>query len=309
MSVLIKNGHIFTAVDNYVADILVDDGKIRTIGIDLSADDAKTIDATGKYVIPGGIDPHTHLDFPFGGTVSSDDFSTGTIAAAVGGTTTIVDFVVQQPGQSLTEALEIWHRKAGGQAEVDYGFHMIIRDLPDSRLPEMDEMVRQGVTSFKMFMAYRGAVMVDDDTIFKAMVRAADNGAMICLHAEHGHMIDVLVQEALAKGDTAPRFHASTRPPITEAEATDGFGRRLQQFVSATDQGCMGPRFCNRPEQVITQKRRYHQNGAVFKAGEVRCTASHAEWKESPELQSIRRGPIDPPQLIGHLINDCLLVI
>ncbi len=220
MSVLIKNGHIFTAVDNYVADILVDDGKIRTIGIDLSADDAKTIDATGKYVIPGGIDPHTHLDFPFGGTVSSDDFSTGTIAAAVGGTTTIVDFVVQQPGQSLTGALEIWHQKAGGQAAVDYGFHMIIRDLPDSRLPEMDEMVRQGVTSFKMFMAYRGAVMVDDDTIFKAMVRAADNGAMICLHAEHGHMIDVLVQEALAKGDTTPRFHASTRPPITEAEAT-----------------------------------------------------------------------------------------
>ena len=220
MSVLIKNGHIFTAVDNYVADILVDDGKIRTISIDLSADDAKTIDATGKYVIPGGIDPHTHLDFPFGGTVSSDDFNTGTVAAAVGGTTTIVDFVVQQPGQSLTEALEIWHQKAGGQAAVDYGFHMIIRDLPDSRLPEMDEMVRQGVTSFKMFMAYRGAVMVDDDTIFKAMVRAADNGAMICLHAEHGHMIDVLVQEALARGDTAPRFHASTRPPITEAEAT-----------------------------------------------------------------------------------------
>jgi dihydropyrimidinase len=160
------------------------------------------------------------LDFPFGGTVSSDDFSTGTIAAAVGGTTSIVDFVVQQRGQALAEALDIWHQKAEGQAAIDYGFHMIIQDLPDDRLPEMDEMVRQGVTSFKMFMAYRGAVMVDDDTIFKAMVRAADNGAMICLHAEHGHMIDVLVQEALAKGDTAPRFHASTRPPITEAEAT-----------------------------------------------------------------------------------------
>ena len=220
MSVLIKNGHIFTAVDSYVADILVDEGKIRTIGIDLSADDAKAIDATGKYVIPGGVDPHTHLDFPFGGTVSSDDFSTGTIAAAVGGTTSIVDFVVQQRGQSLTEALEIWHQKAGGQAVVDYGFHMIIQDLPDHRLSEMDEMVRQGVTSFKMFMAYRGAVMVDDDTIFKAMVRAADNGALICLHAEHGHMIDVLVQGALAQGNTAPRFHASTRPPVTEAEAT-----------------------------------------------------------------------------------------
>ena len=220
MSVLIKNGHIFTAVDNYVADILVDDGKIRTIGIDLTAEAEKTIDATGKYVIPGGIDPHTHLDFPFGGTVSSDDFSTGTIAAAVGGTTSIVDFVVQQRGQSLTEALEIWHQKAEGQAAIDYGFHMIVQDLPDHRLPEMDEMIRQGVTSFKMFMAYRGAVMVDDDTIFKAMVRAADNGALICLHAEHGHMIDVLVQQALAQGNTAPRFHASTRPPVTEAEAT-----------------------------------------------------------------------------------------
>ena len=220
MSVLIKNGHIFTAVDNYVADILVDDGKIRTIGIDLTADAEKTIDAAGKYVIPGGIDPHTHLDFPFGGTVSSDDFSTGTIAAAVGGTTSIVDFVVQQRGQALAEALEVWHQKAEGQAAIDYGFHMIVQDLPDSRLPEMDEMVRQGVTSFKMFMAYRGAVMVDDDTIFKAMVRAADNGALICLHAEHGHMIDVLVQQALAQGNTAPRFHASTRPPVTEAEAT-----------------------------------------------------------------------------------------
>ena len=228
MSVLIKNGHIFTAVDNYVADILVDDGKIRTIGVDISADAAKTINATGKFVIPGGIDPHTHLDFPFGGTVSADDFRTGTIAAAVGGTTSIVDFAVQQRGQSLNEALEIWHQKAGGQAVVDYGFHMIIQDLPDDRLPDMDEMVRQGVTSFKMFMAYRGAVMVDDDTIFKAMVQAADNGAMICLHAEHGHMIDVLVQRELAQGHTAPKYHASTRPPITEAEATHRAVRMAQ---------------------------------------------------------------------------------
>ena len=220
MSILIKNGHIFTAVDSYVADILVDGGKIRTIGLDLAAQADKTVDATGKYVIPGGIDPHTHLDFPFGGTVSSDDFRTGTIAAAFGGTTSIVDFAVQQRGHSLSESLDMWHQKAEGRAAIDYGFHMIILDLPDSRLPEMDEMVRQGVTSFKMFMAYLGAVMVDDTTIFKAMGRAADNGAFICLHAEHGHMIDVLVKEALAEGNTAPKFHASTRPPITEAEAT-----------------------------------------------------------------------------------------
>ena len=220
MSILIKNGHIFTAVDSYVADILVDEGKIRTIGIDLAVQADKTVDATGKYVIPGGIDPHTHLEFPFGGTVSSDDFRTGTIAAAVGGTTSIVDFAVQQRGHALSEALEEWHQKAEGQAAIDYGFHMIILDLPESRLPELDDLVRQGVTSFKMFMAYLGAVMVDDSTIFRTMVRAANNGALVCLHAEHGHMIDVLVKEALAAGNTAPKFHAITRPPTTEAEAT-----------------------------------------------------------------------------------------
>ncbi|MFQ6029182.1 MAG: amidohydrolase family protein, partial [Dehalococcoidia bacterium] len=220
MKILIKNGNIFTAVDNYVADILVDDGKVRTIGIDLIADADKTIDATGKYVIPGGIDPHTHLDFPFGGTVSSDDFRTGTIAAAFGGTTSIVDFAVQQRGHALTEALETWHAKAEGKAAIDYGFHMIILDLPDSRVPELDDLVRQGVTSFKMFMAYLGAVMVDDTTIFKTLSRAADIGAFVCLHAEHGHMIDVLVKGALAEGKTDPKYHAITRPPTTEAEAT-----------------------------------------------------------------------------------------
>ena len=220
MRTLIKTGTIVTAIDNYVADILVDEHKIRAIGIDLDAQADRTIDAKDKYVIPGGVDPHTHLDFPFGGTVSSDDFRTGTIAAAVGGTTSIVDFAVQQRGHSLAEALETWHGKAEGKAAIDYGFHMIILDLPDSRLPELDEMVRQGVTSFKMFMAYLGAVMVDDTTIFKALSGAADNGALVCLHAEHGHMIDVLVKAALAEGKTAPKYHATTRPPVTEAEAT-----------------------------------------------------------------------------------------
>ena len=220
MRILIKNGSIVTAVDHYVADVLVEGETIRTIGIDLDVTADKTIDATGKYVIPGGIDPHTHLDFPFGGTVSSDDFRTGTIAAAFGGTTSVVDFAVQQRGHSLSEALETWHQKAESKAAVDYGFHMIILDLPDSRLPELDEMVRQGVTSFKMFMAYLGTVMVDDATIFKTFNRAAENGALVCLHAEHGHMIDVMVKAALARGDTAPKYHALTRPPVTEAEAT-----------------------------------------------------------------------------------------
>jgi dihydropyrimidinase len=232
MRILIKNGHIRTAVDDYVADILVDGDVIRTIGTGISARGARTIDATGKYVIPGGIDPHTHLDFPFAGTVSSDDFRTGTIAAAAGGTTSIVDFAVQQRGHALSQALETWHGKAEGKAAIDYGFHMIILDLPDSRLPEMDEMVRQGVTSFKMFMAYPGAVMVDDTTIFKALTRAADNGAFVCLHAEHGLMIDVLVKQALAEGKTAPKYHAITRPPIAEAEATHR-GIRMAEVAGA----------------------------------------------------------------------------
>ena len=228
MSTLIRNGHIFTAVDNYTADILVDDGKIKAIGTDLAADPERTVDASGKYVIPGGVDPHTHLDFPFGGTVSSDDFRTGTIAAAFGGTTSIVDFAVQTRGHALSEALEEWQQKAEGKAAIDYGFHLILLDLPDSRISELDDMVRAGVTSFKMFMAYPGAVMVDDGTIFKAMVRSADNGAMVCLHAEHGEVIDVLVREALAEGHTEPRFHALTRPPTTEAEATHRAVRMAQ---------------------------------------------------------------------------------
>ena len=220
MSILIKNANVFTAVDNYIADIFMDGEVVRTIGIDLNAQADRTIDATGKYVIPGGIDPHTHLDFPFGGTVTSDDFRTGTIAAAAGGTTTIVDFAVQSRGHSLSEGLETWHGKAEGKAAIDYGFHMIVQALPDSRLPELDEMVRRGVTSFKMFMAYPDTVMVDDTTIFKALSRSSDNGAFVCLHAEHGHMIDVLVKAALAQGRTAPKYHAATRPTTAEAEAT-----------------------------------------------------------------------------------------
>lgn len=232
MRTVIKNGNIFTATDSYVADILVEDEKVRTIGIDLVAQADKTVDATGKYVIPGGVDPHTHLDFPFAGTVTSDDFRTGTLAAAVGGTTSIVDFAVQRRGQALSEALETWHRKAEGKTAIDYGFHMIIVDLPDSRLPELDEMVQQGVASFKLFMAYPGSVMVDDATIFKALCRAANNGALVCLHAEHGHIIDVLVKSALAEGKTAPKYHAITRPPVTEAEATHR-GIRMAELAGA----------------------------------------------------------------------------
>ncbi len=221
MRTLIKNGHIVTAVDSYIADLLVDGETIAMIGKGLSqivSSVDKTIDATGKLVIPGGIDPHTHLDLPFGGTFSSDDFETGTRAAAFGGTTTIIDFAVQYKGQSLKEALDVWFGKAEGKAAIDYGFHLIVTDLPDERLPELKALIAQGVTSFKLFMAYPGVFLVDDGTIFKAMSTAGEAGGLVCMHAENGVVIDVLVKRALAEGKTAPKYHALTRPTKAEAE-------------------------------------------------------------------------------------------
>ena len=221
MRVLIKNGHIVTAVDSYIADILIDGETVAMIGKDLSSvvgSVDKTIDASGKLVIPGGVDPHTHMDLPFGGTSSSDDFETGTRAAAFGGTTTIIDFAVQYKGQALNEALDAWFAKAEGKATTDYGFHLIVTDLPDERLPELKAMIDQGVTSFKLFMAYPGVFLVDDGVIFKAMTAAGENGGLICMHAENGVVIDVLVKRALAEGKTAPKYHALTRPTKAEAE-------------------------------------------------------------------------------------------
>jgi len=221
MKTLIKNGRIVTATDDYVGDILVEDETIALIGRRLEVAADRIIDATGKLVIPGGVDPHTHMELPFGGTMSSDDFRTGTIAAAHGGTTTIIDFAVQYKGQSLTEALDAWHRKAEGKPAIDYSFHLIITDLPDERLPELKRLIQdEGVTSFKLFMAYPGVFLVDDGTIFKAMTAAADAGGLICMHAENGVVIDVLVRRALAEGKTAPRYHALTRPTKAEAEGT-----------------------------------------------------------------------------------------
>ncbi len=221
MKTLIQNGNVVTAVDSYVADILIDGATIAMIGQNLSkilGDIDRTIDATGKLVIPGGIDPHTHMDLPFGGTASSDDFETGTRAAAFGGTTTIIDFAVQYHGQSLNQALDAWFAKAEGKATTDYGFHLIVTDLPDTRLPELKTMIDQGVSSFKLFMAYPGVFLVDDGTIFKAMTAAGENGGLVCMHAENGVVIDVMVKRAIAAGKTAPKYHALTRPTRAEAE-------------------------------------------------------------------------------------------
>jgi len=218
MSTLIKSGRIVTADQDYTADIYIDGGKIARVGADLQVAADAVFDARGKYVIPGGIDVHTHMDMPYGAITSSDDFETGTRAAAFGGTTCIIDFATQSRGRRMREALDEWWKK-GEKAAVDYGLHMIVTDLPEAHLEDMDEMVREGVTSFKFFMAYPDLLMVDDATILRAMRRTGANGALVCIHAENGGVIDLLVRKALAEGKKAPVYHALTRPASAEAEA------------------------------------------------------------------------------------------
>ena len=220
MKTLIRGGTIVTATDQYVGDVLVDGETIHSIGTQLEAEVDRTIDATGRLVIPGGIDVHTHLDMPFGGTKSVDDFETGTVAAAFGGTTTLVDFAIQQRGGTLRQAWDTWMAKAEGKAAIDYGFHMIMSEHNEALIREMADLVDLGVTSFKLFMAYPGVFYMDDGGIFRAMQRSAEIGATICMHAENGLVIDVLVEQALKQGHKEPKYHALTRPPRAEAEAT-----------------------------------------------------------------------------------------
>lgn len=220
MATLIQNGTIVNADSTQSADLLIEGSTIKEMRAGIPASSADTVvDARGLLLLPGGIDAHTHLDMPFGGTTSADDFLTGTRAAALGGTTTIVDFATQARGMKMRDALDIWWKKAEGKACIDYGLHMIVTDLGESGLEDMDDLVREGVASFKLFMAYPNALMVDDATIFKALRQTAKNGALICMHAENGSVIDVIVQQALAEGKTAPIYHALTRPTRAEAEA------------------------------------------------------------------------------------------
>ncbi|HWF73160.1 MAG TPA: dihydropyrimidinase [Solirubrobacteraceae bacterium] len=224
MSVLIRGGRIITAADDYFADVFIDDESVSLIGRALDVQADRVIDASGKYVLPGAIDPHTHMEMPFGGTVSCDDFTSGTTSAAFGGTTALVDFCMQQPGQSIPDALATWHEKITRCPPViDVGFHIAVTDLHNAGRPE--DLARlpeeEGVTSYKLFMAYKGAIMVDDETLFRTMQVAADSGALVMVHAENGDAIDVLVKQALAEGKTEPHWHAVTRPPITEGEATN----------------------------------------------------------------------------------------
>jgi dihydropyrimidinase len=233
MRTLITGGTVVTATEIMRADVLIDDGTVVALyggegggfadamaktAIELGVD--TTIDAAGKYVLPGGVDVHTHMELPFGGTYASDTFESGTRAAAFGGTTTIIDFAVQTIGEPMMDGYEEWMAKADGNAAIDYGFHMIVSDVNDQTLKEMDMLMGEGVTSFKLFMAYPGVLYSTDGQIFRAMQKAAENGSTIMMHAENGIVIDVLREQALARGETDPIHHSVTRPPITEGEAT-----------------------------------------------------------------------------------------
>jgi len=221
MRTLIKNGTIINADATTRADVLIDGERIALIGEELSVEADRTIDASGRWLVPGGIDVHTHMELPFGGTFAKDTFETGTRAAAFGGTTTIIDFAVQPRGGSLRQGLDAWHEKADGNCSIDYAFHMIVSDVRDDVLSEMDQLVDEGVTTFKLFTAYPGVFLSDDGSIFRAMQQTAKNGGMILMHAENGLAIDVVANQNAAAGHTDPYWHGVSRSPVMEGEATN----------------------------------------------------------------------------------------
>ena len=220
MRTLFRQGTLVTATQTHVADVLVDGERIAAIGQGLTAEGAAVVEAQGKYLLPGGIDVHTHLDMPLGDLSSSDDFHTGHVAAAFGGTTSHIDFAIQSKGESLREALEQWHRKAAGNACIDYGFHMTITDATPAVLREITQLPDWGVTSVKMLLAYKGRLQVDDATLFTVFRAARPAGVLPMVHAENGDIIDLLIGEAVTSGHRAPRYHALTRPAVLEGEAT-----------------------------------------------------------------------------------------
>ncbi len=218
-SVLFENATVVTASQTFIADVFARDGMIEQIGRHLDCAASRTFDLTGRYLLPGGVDAHTHLDMPLGDIRSCDDFTTGTMAAACGGTTTIVDYAAHAHGETMAQGLDAWHRKAEGKAVIDYGFHLTLSEFTDRTLRDMESMVEAGVTSFKVFTAYPGRMMMDDAAIFRVLRWAKELGALVCVHCENGQIIDVLIQDALAAGQTAPKYHARTRPAIAEREA------------------------------------------------------------------------------------------
>ena len=220
LDLIVKGGTVVTGNDIYRADVGVAGGKVAVLGVDLGTA-PRIVNALGKYVLPGAIDVHTHFEMPFMGTYTADDFRTGTAAAAAGGITTVVDWAIQEPGESLFATLEKWDKKAAGKTVIDYSFHVVLTDLSRNALDEINDVVRNGIGSFKCFMAYKGTpLMQTDSNLFRIMQRVRDAGALFCVHAENGDIIDVLVREYVAQGRLAPIYHADTRPPEVEAEAT-----------------------------------------------------------------------------------------
>ena len=308
MSLLIKNGRVITAVDDYKGDIFVESEQVNLIGKNLDVKADRVIDAQGKYVIPGGIDPHTHLDMPFAGTVSADDFETGTRAAAHGGTTTLIDFAIQTKGRSTLEALETWHKKAEGKTAIDYGFHMIITDLEDDRVPEMRTLADEGVTSYKLFMAYPGILYADDATLFRAMRKAGEDGTVICMHAENGIVIDEIVKSALAEGKTGPKWHALTRPTRMEAEGVHrsiaiaevadvpvyivhlSSADALEQVVLARDRGAHV--FAETCPQYLFLDHSYYEQEGFEGAKYVMTPPLREKWNQKELWRGLRMGDL-----------------
>ena len=308
MSVLIKNGRVITAVDDYLADIFIENETVTLVGKDLKMEADEVIDASGKYLFPGGIDPHTHLDMPFGGTTSADDFETGTRAAAHGGTTTLIDFAIQSKGHSTLEALDTWHAKADGKTAIDYGFHMIVTDLEDNRVHEMKMLADAGVTSYKLFMAYPGVLYVDDGTIYRAMRQAGENGTVVCMHAENGIVIDEIVKIALAEGKTEPKYHALTRPTRMEAEGVHraisiaevanvpvyivhlSSSDALEQVMLARNRGVHA--FAETCPQYLFLDHSYYEQEGFEGAKYVMTTALREKWNQDELWKGLRFGDL-----------------
>src|SRR5437762_1758474 len=225
MTTLIKNGRVVTATDDYVGDVFIDGEIVRSVGKNLPVKADRTIDASGKLVIPGGIDPHVHMELPFGGTVSSDDFRTGTIAAAFGGTTSIIDFAIQYHGKTFQQTIDDWHAKAEGKCAIDYSYHLAVTEYDARHKPEFQKIVDQGITTFKIFLAYPGVFMIDDQTMFRVMQSAGEAGGMTLVHAENGVAIAELIDNLVAAGKTEPKYHAISRPPVMQA---DGVARAVK---------------------------------------------------------------------------------
>ncbi len=308
MSVLIKNGRIITAVDDYMGDVFIENESVTLIGKNLEVEADTTLDATGKYLFPGGLDPHTHLDMPFGGTVSADDFETGTLAAAHGGTTTLIDFAIQTKGHSTLEALDTWHAKAEGETAIDYGFHMIVTDLEDDRIHEMKMLADDGVTSYKLFMAYPGVLYVDDGTIYRAMRKAGEDGTVVCMHAENGIVIDEIVKAAVTEGKTEPKYHALTRPTRMEAEGVHraiaiaevanvpvyivhlSCADALEQVMLARNRGVHA--FAETCPQYLFLDHSYYEQEGFEGAKYVMTPALREKWNQDELWKGIRFGDL-----------------